>query len=311
MNNKISIALATYNGEKFLSQQLDSLLNQTYQNIEIIICDDNSTDNTINVIENYIKKYSNIILYKNKKQLGFVKNFEKVIKLCKSEYIALCDQDDIWIKNKLEVQIQEMKLLEKMYKNRPLLVHSDLKMINENEKIIHSSYFKFRNYRLKNKKDLAYILGACSVMGNTILFNQLLKNKILPFIEDIEVHDYWIALVNELYGKRKTIYEALVLYRIHHKNSSNNKDTLQQIKRTKEINLPYHNINRDKLLKEIMYNFTLSTKDKNLINDFLIYLEFKNHKLIIIYILLKHNFMKKGFFFKIKIFIKILLKKRE
>jgi len=311
MDRTVSIAMATYNGERFLAKQLDSLINQTHKEIEIIICDDNSTDNTINIIKKYIQKYSYIKLYQNEKQLGFVKNFEKAIGLCSSSYIALCDQDDIWVKNKLEIQFNEMKILEKKYKETPLMVHSDLKMIDEDDKMLNGSYFKFRNYMLCQNRDLAYILGVCSVMGNTILMNRELKKLILPFLDNIIVHDYYIALINELYGVRSTINISLVQYRIHNQNSSNSKNTLQGNKKIKKINLPYHNINREKLLKEILNSFSLNKKDQSIINDFLVYLEFKSNKFYIIYILLKHNFLKKGFLFKIKIFIKILLKKRD
>ena len=311
MDRTISIALATYNGERFLAKQLDSLINQTHKEIEIIICDDNSTDNTIDIIEKYIQKYSYIKLYQNEKQLGFVKNFEKAIELCSSPYIALCDQDDIWIENKLEIQFNEIQILEKKYKETPLMVHSDLKMIDEHDKRINNSYFKFRNYTLSKNRDLAYILGACSVMGNTILINRELKKLILPFMDNVIVHDYYIALINELYGKRTTINSPLVQYRIHNQNSSNSKNTLQGNKKIEKINLPYHNINRDKLLKEILNRFRLNKNDQSLINDFLVYLEFQKNKFYIIYVLLKHNFLKKGFLFKIKIFTKILFKKRD
>jgi len=95
----VSIALATYNGERFLKEQLDSILEQSYTDIEIIACDDCSTDSTPQILEDYQKKDSRLKVYFNEKNLGFKKNFEKCISLCDGDYIALSDQDDVWTKD--------------------------------------------------------------------------------------------------------------------------------------------------------------------------------------------------------------------
>ncbi len=99
----VSVAMCTYNGERFLAQQLDSIINQTYTNIEIVICDDGSTDKTIQMIQEYQKKFATIKLYQNKTNLGFVQNFAKAISLTTGDYVATSDQDDIWLKNKIEI----------------------------------------------------------------------------------------------------------------------------------------------------------------------------------------------------------------
>ena len=99
----ISIALASYNGSKYIREQLDSILEQTYQDFELIICDDCSTDNTWQILQEYAQKDSRIKVFENERNLGFKKNFEKAISLCNGKYIALSDQDDIWIDNHLEV----------------------------------------------------------------------------------------------------------------------------------------------------------------------------------------------------------------
>ena len=96
-NELISIAMTSYNGEKYIREQLDSILTQTYGNFELIICDDRSKDSTVEIIKDYCIKDSRIKLYVNEKNLGFKKNFEKAISLCKGEYIALSDQDDIYV----------------------------------------------------------------------------------------------------------------------------------------------------------------------------------------------------------------------
>ena len=104
----VSIALCTYNGEAYLKEQLDSLIDQTYPNCEIIIVDDCSKDGTVDILKQYANEYPQIKLYINSENLGYTKNFEKAINLCNGEYIALCDQDDIWDKNKISIMIHRI-----------------------------------------------------------------------------------------------------------------------------------------------------------------------------------------------------------
>src|SRR5581483_6393778 len=99
----VSIALCTYNGEKFLRKQLDSLLLQDYNNIEIIIVDDRSTDNTWHIVQEYAKKDTRIFAYRNHQNIGYIRNFEKAILLCRGDYIALADQDDIRESRKIQI----------------------------------------------------------------------------------------------------------------------------------------------------------------------------------------------------------------
>lgn len=105
----ISIAMATYNGEKYLREQLDSILAQTIQDFELIVCDDCSTDSTVQILNEYVEKDSRIKVFVNAKNLGFRKNFEKAIGLCKGEYIALSDQDDIWMTEHLELLVDNIQ----------------------------------------------------------------------------------------------------------------------------------------------------------------------------------------------------------
>ena len=105
----ISIAMATYNGEKYLAEQLDSILAQTVQDFELIVCDDCSSDSTAEILSRYAEKDSRIKIFVNEKNLGFVKNFEKAVSLCSGEYIALSDQDDVWFAGHLEILLRNIK----------------------------------------------------------------------------------------------------------------------------------------------------------------------------------------------------------
>ncbi len=310
----LSIAMTTYNGEQFLRQQIDSILNQSYQDFELIICDDRSTDKTLNIIHTYMDRNPNIKLYKNAQRLGLVKNFEKAITLCNQNYIALADQDDIWEKNKLEILMSEIKQIEEADNNTPIMIHSDLRMINDENKTIKKSYFNFRSYTLTDTKNLSHILGPCGVMGNTILINRSLKKHILPFPDDLIVHDYWIALINEIYGIRVTIDQPLVNYRIHETNLSNSVHSLKNSVLSTNIfnyNLPYMHIGREKLLRTLLNDHTIPNDDSELIKKFLIYLDFNTNKIVIFHTLLACNFVKKGFYYRLKLFFKILLKSKD
>ncbi|RZL67923.1 MAG: glycosyltransferase, partial [Pedobacter sp.] len=104
----ISIALCTYNGEKYIEKQLDSLVSQSYTPIEIVISDDSSTDGTWNILEKYAAVYPFIKLFKSRINLGFTKNFEQAISFCNGDFIALSDQDDIWDTDKLSILYNEL-----------------------------------------------------------------------------------------------------------------------------------------------------------------------------------------------------------
>ncbi|MBT0883483.1 glycosyltransferase, partial [Campylobacter sp. 2018MI13] len=120
-SNCVAIIMATYNGEKYISKQLDSIINQAYKNIKIYINDDCSTDNTYSILKQYQKKYPYLINIKqNKNNIGFIKNFETLIKNCNEDFIALSDQDDIWDKNKLSKQMEI--ILKYDFQNTPLMI---------------------------------------------------------------------------------------------------------------------------------------------------------------------------------------------
>ena len=209
----ISIAMATYNGENYLKSQLDSILNQTYKNIEIIICDDCSTDNTFQILKEYTKKYSNIYIYQNDVNLGFAKNFEKAITLCNGEYIALADQDDIWLPNKLEVLCKNIENYS--------VICSTYKIIDEHNNIISEEPISRIDTRIKileKKQDMfKTLLFSNFVTGCTILMKKDFLNKILPLPES-SYHDWWIALIASYYKELKYIDIPLILYR-HHSNN--------------------------------------------------------------------------------------------
>ena len=309
----IAICLASYNGEKYITEQLESIFAQNYPYFKLYIADDRSTDNTVNIVKTFQDRFvDQIYLTVNDSQLGVVKNFETLLSHCKEKYITLADQDDIWEPDKLTHQLEAMLQLEKESATKACLVHSDLTMIDENAKVIADSYFHFREYRLNQKKDLGHILGPSGVMGNTLMINRELRDKSLPFPPELEVHDYWIAIVAELYGRRKTLQKPLVRYRIHNRNISNSIQSIQSNNRqwlTRDIKLPYLESKRHYIMLNLLKR-ALSNEDKKSIQAFYDYLTFSKSRLEMYLDLTRYSLVKRGIWFRVKLFVKLMLTKK-
>ncbi|WP_173473502.1 glycosyltransferase family 2 protein [Fibrobacter succinogenes] len=209
----ISIALATYNGEKYIREQLDSILLQSYTNFELIICDDHSTDSTIDIIKSYLEKDSRISLYQNEINIGFLKNFEKILSFCKGDYIACCDQDDIWNKNHLETLISNIDKNDCIGANAELV---DEKLISLNKTLSQSMdiYIKPYSDNMLFQRECYHNL----IQGTASLFSNNLLQYILPFPQGIKFHDHWIALNACIRGGCKYIPETILQYRCHSQN---------------------------------------------------------------------------------------------
>lgn len=211
MNNiRVSVAMATYNGEKYLKEQIDSILVNLSENDELVISDDGSTDGTVDIIHKYIKNDNRIKLFEGPRN-GVKQNFANAINKCLGKYIFLCDQDDIWCENKVE---EVLSFFEK--KDDITLVIHNCKIVDGNLKETGKNFFDYRksgNGILKNIWKNTYI-GCC------IAFKSELKNKILPIPNDIEMHDQWIGILNEKYGKSYFLDKCLIKYRRHENNVS-------------------------------------------------------------------------------------------
>lgn len=206
----VSIALATYNGEKFLKEQLNSLIEQTYKNIEIVISDDGSSDSTITILDEFKKKDSRILYSKNPKPAGFKKNFERAISLCNGNFIFLCDQDDIWDKEKINIHI-------KVYDSDPEIawMYNEVELIDEHKNYIGLLTDKCPIYYEKINL-LNYIGGRC-ILGCATSYRSSLIKDIWPISDLAPSHDSWIQLF--LYNKKHWhIALKLQKYRQHQTN---------------------------------------------------------------------------------------------
>ena len=201
---RISVCLATHNGEKFLKEQIDSILDQLEADDELIISDDGSEDATISLIHAYRDKRLKFYACPIKKNP--IKNFENGLKHCSGEFIFLSDQDDLWIPGKVATMLESLKTYD--------LVLSDCTVVSENLLPIWPSLFELNNASTGLWKNLwknRYV-GCCMAFRRKVL------HKAMPFPEDIPMHDQWIGLVAELFFKPILINDQLSLYRRHDNN---------------------------------------------------------------------------------------------
>lgn len=212
-NADISVALAVYNGERFLQQQLESLENQTLKPRELVVVDDCSSDASIKIIDNFPSTFEKKI-YRNEKNEGVIRSFRKATASTTGKYIALCDQDDIWLPNKLQLSLQKIKECDE---NKASIVFTDLKVIDDEGKVINPSYWKLRS-TVPDKFTLADILFGNIITGCTTFFNQRMKEEFLKMPDEVMMHDHWLALIAYSFGNYAFIDQPTILFRSHNTN---------------------------------------------------------------------------------------------
>lgn len=268
----ISIAMATYNGEKYLREQINSILNQTIQDFELMICDDCSSDNTWNILLEYQSQDKRIKCFRNEENLGFKKNFEKAIRLCSGEYIALSDQDDIWLPEHLEKLVNiigdadiacgNAELIDGKGNSMGLFLSEtkELEVLYSNEKLI---------YRILCNNGL--FQGASMLISRDCIKNTL----ILPIPEGIGYHDVWFTIFACLNKGFKYTYDIVTLYRQHLHNTSplHKKIELKDriLNSIKNICQEYKT-DRFIYIQELLKRVTMSEKQKKILEECSMYL---------------------------------------
>lgn len=216
----VSVVMCTYNGEKFLHQQIGSVLSQTYSNLELVIVDDASSDNTSQILEEYRRKDSRVKYFVNEKNLGYNKNFEKAFSLASGDYIAPCDQDDIWAASKIETMMNEWPVGSLfVYSLSGSFSGDDFKNRTDAPKVFYS-----------NIDDVHKLVFNSPVHGHACIFKKELVNRYLPFPQDI-FYDWWISMHAASTGVIGIVPQTLTWHRVHDKNFSR---TLTSIKDKKE-----------------------------------------------------------------------------
>ncbi|WP_068777560.1 glycosyltransferase family 2 protein [Paenibacillus sp. FJAT-26967] len=220
--DSVVVLLSTYNGEKFLEAQLDSILNQSYSNLTVIIRDDGSTDATVSILEAY-QQYDQIILVSDtRNNLGPKMSFGELLRLglldTTAKYFMFADQDDIWLPDKIERTLRKMKQEEAGGASLPILIHSDLRVIGIQGEEIHPSFWAYQNLR-PSRDSFPRLLMQNVITGCTVMLNRQLAELCLPVHPDAIMHDWWIGLVASAFGKIGYVHEPTILYRQHQQNS--------------------------------------------------------------------------------------------
>ena len=222
MKDTVTILLASYNGEKFLPEMIDSVLNQDYENIRLVLSDDNSKDSSPVILEKYAKENpERVIHYRSGQRFGCAqKHFMHLLmNFYDSDYIMFCDQDDVWHKNKVRITLEKMKEIEKGQAT-PVLVHTDLCVVNGELKEISPSFCKhsgLSGYRVElNNLLVQNVVTGCTVMINRALAELGVKHEIT---DAVMMHDWWLALIAAAFGKIGFVDEPTIDYRQHGNNS--------------------------------------------------------------------------------------------
>ena len=255
---KTSVALCTFNGEKYLRKQLDSILEQTVAVDEIVVCDDLSTDATLSILNQYKETFPNIFkIHANEKNLRSVKNFEKAISLCENEIVFLCDQDDMWVPEKVEVILNQFKISPELQ-----VIATNAFIINDDEDMLNvSTIYDIPSKTTKEmKKILFFHQNFCT--GATMAVRKEFADDLMPFPpENLYHHDEWIALKASLKNQLLFLNDRLIKYRIHQNQLVGgvifSEQDLQ--KRIDKIELPAEEMN-----SKIIFSFLKKVKRKML-----------------------------------------------
>lgn len=244
---QICIIMATYNGEQYLAPQIESILENTYQNFQLHIYDDGSTDGTFSIAKEYAAKYpEKIHATQNKKNKGVIRNFLEATTALEADYYMYCDQDDIWLPEKIQKTLDFMEIQESdtsPLHPAPVVVFADARVVDASLAETAPSFQRQSGYHT-HALDLPHLLMENKLIGCTMMFNRALRDKLVQtaFPPTIRMHDWWIALIGTTFGRVAYLDTPLLLYRQHEKNviggsskGSYFKDRIRHLKRNREV----------------------------------------------------------------------------
>lgn len=222
-NSPIYILMATYNGTKYLAEQIESIKAQTLRHWRLLIRDDGSTDHTVALLKLLARQDSRIYLIEDDVgNLGVARNFGHLMQSAlalRASYFAFCDQDDVWMPDKLEQQFTRILQLEIQHSRlTPILIHSDLAVVSEDLTLIHPSFMSYQGIRSPSNPDSTTVIFQNHIVGCTLLGNKALLEKASPLPPEVYMHDWWLALFATFFGVIEFIPQSLVFYRQHRNN---------------------------------------------------------------------------------------------
>jgi len=295
--NLVSVIMATYNGEKFLQAQIESLVQQTYPHIEIIIVDDGSTDKTREMLRACAAKHTNIRLFFNEQNLGYIKNFEKGCGFASGDYISFCDQDDVWAPDKTERLMQAI--------GDGVMIYCDDEMVDENLNSLSKKHSDLKN--LASYDNCLYFATDNCVGGHALIMKKEIFNFACPFPQEMP-YDLWCAFIATFHGDIQYFNQALVKWRQHTNNiTTSQKDKQYKIDETRKRLDIFYEACPPEFAKEktILKQLSKSYKSYSLQNNFLrMFLFFKYKRYLLA--MKKRNAFRK-FLFCLKMFYKIRL----
>lgn len=217
----LHILMSTYNGERYLAEQLDSILAQTYTDWCLFIRDDGSKDGTKAILDAYAAKDPRITIVRDTENVGACRSFERLLEQCGgADYYAFADQDDVWDADKLAICMQVIRAQEKAYPGKPIVVHTDLRVVDEQLQDMAPSFWKYSNIQADLIDAHPHYLAICnSVTGCAMLFNEAARACALPMSKDAYMHDAWVALMTVCRGGQLVpVHRAPIAYRQHEGN---------------------------------------------------------------------------------------------
>jgi glycosyltransferase involved in cell wall biosynthesis len=217
----VSVVMATFNGAGYLDEQLRSILQQTIKPSEIIVCDDGSTDDTTSILEKWKNTGAPIRYTVNEKRLGVVGNFKKAVAMATGNYIALADQDDIWLPEKIEKLYHQLVALDDG--SKPAIIHSGMIVINKDGTLLNPSFWNQLGQDVYEHCFETLLFGNF-VTGCSLMMNRKMQNHFTSMPPNVPMHDAWIALIAYSIGRAAEIKEPLMKYRRHDTNVSFGKD---------------------------------------------------------------------------------------
>ena len=298
----IDILLSTYNGEAFLAEQLDSLISQDYQEFNIIIRDDGSSDNTLRIINQYKHSYPNKIrvIDNLNTNLGSTGSFFYLLTFSRAEFVMFCDQDDVWDSDKLQ-RMQRFYDENVIQKKKPVLIHSQAEVVDDKLKLMRKETELF-NYKYGMEKSLCWQIFQNDVTGCTMMINGIMRDlicnaQINP--DNIIQHDWFLANIAYLNGTKYYFPEKTIKYRQHSHNviSAKQQSFIKRVmlKIQKGTSFPFYD-QVSELLK--VYNTIANDKNYLILSEFCSLKQQNKIKRIIWFI--KNNFYREGnLFFKI------------
>lgn len=213
--------MATYNGAEWIREQLESLQQQTLNDFILYVHDDQSSDNTIAIIQEFSKQATfEIKIINDDQRRGHRDSFMMLLNSADANYYMFCDQDDYWLENKVEDTYNKIREMESSHSlETPLMTFTDLKIVDSDLNTIHDSMLALGGYDIKLNSRLEYLVHSAMCTSCTMMINNALKQKCNSIHPKAKVHDWWISLIAAKYGKIELLPQATILYRQHGNNS--------------------------------------------------------------------------------------------